>query len=32
LLPEDTDNPAFNEFAAKMNPQLKQIVDFAAEQ
>ncbi|PPD28376.1 MAG: hypothetical protein CTY19_18630 [Methylomonas sp.] len=31
LLPEDTDNAAFNEFASKMNPQLKQIVDFAAE-
>ena len=32
LLPEDTDNPSFNQFAAKMNPKLKQIVDFAAEQ
>lgn len=32
LLPEDTDNPALNQFAAEMNPQLKQIVDFAAEQ
>jgi len=32
LLPEDTDNPSFNQFAEKMNPKLKQIVDFAAEQ
>lgn len=32
LLPEDTDNPELNKFAAEMNPQLKQIVDFAAEQ
>ncbi|ATG89269.1 DUF302 domain-containing protein [Methylomonas koyamae] len=32
LLPDDTDNPALNQFAAEMNPQLKQIVDFAAEQ
>jgi len=32
LLPEHTDNPELNEFAAKMNRQLKQIVDFAAEQ
>lgn len=32
LLPEDTDNPALNKFAADMNPRLKQIVDFAAEQ
>lgn len=32
LLPEDSDNPDFNRFAAQMNPQLKQIVDFAAEQ
>lgn len=32
LLPEDTDNPALNRFAAEMNPQLKSIVDFAAEQ
>jgi uncharacterized protein (DUF302 family) len=32
LLPEDTDNPAFNRFASTMNPKLKQIVDFAAEQ
>lgn len=32
LLPEDTDNPALNKFASEMNPQLKQIVDFAAEQ
>lgn len=30
LLPEDTDNSALNKFAAEMNPQLKQIVDFAA--
>lgn len=32
LLPEDTDNPSLNDFASKMNPQLKQIVDFSAEQ
>ena len=32
LLPEDGDNAELNQFAAKMNPQLKQIVDFAAEQ
>ncbi|MCK9607428.1 MAG: DUF302 domain-containing protein [Methylomonas sp.] len=32
LLPEHSDNPAFNRFAAQMNSQLKQIVDFAAEQ
>ena len=32
LLPEDGDNPELNKFAATMNPQLKQIVDFAAEQ
>ncbi|WKJ91373.1 DUF302 domain-containing protein [Methylomonas montana] len=32
LLPEDTDNPALNKFAKEMNPQLRQIVDFAAEQ
>lgn len=32
LLPEHSDNPDFNQFAAQMNPQLKQIVDFAAEQ
>lgn len=32
LLPEDSDNRALNDFAMKMNPQLKQIVDFAAEQ
>lgn len=32
LLPEDTDNPALNQFAKEMNPQLRQIVDFAAEQ
>ena len=30
LLPEDTDNPQLNNFAREMNPQLKQIVDFAA--
>ena len=32
LLPEDTGNPALNKFAKEMNPQLQQIVDFAAEQ
>lgn len=32
LLPENTDNPELNKFAADMNPQLKHIVDFAAEQ
>lgn len=32
LLPEDTDNPVLNKFAAEMNPQLRHIVDFAAEQ
>ncbi|WP_446810257.1 DUF302 domain-containing protein [Methylomonas sp. 2BW1-5-20] len=32
LLPEDTDNPALNKFATEMNRQLRQIVDFAAEQ
>lgn len=32
LLPEDTDNPALNAFAVQMNPQLKQIVEFAAAQ
>ena len=32
LLPEDTGNPELNKFAEEMNPQLKQIVDFAAEQ
>lgn len=32
LLPEDTNNPALNQFATQMNPQLRQIVDFAAEQ
>lgn len=31
LLPEDTDNPALNAFAKEMNPQLRQIVDFAAQ-
>lgn len=30
LLPENGDNPALNTFAADMNRQLKQIVDFAA--
>ena len=30
LLPEDTDNAKLNQFATEMNPQLKQIVDFAA--
>jgi uncharacterized protein (DUF302 family) len=30
LLPEDNDNQALNEFAQQMNPQLRQIVDFAA--
>ncbi|MGZ4960044.1 MAG: DUF302 domain-containing protein [Methylomonas sp.] len=32
LLPEDTDTPELNRFAAEMNHQLKQIVDFAAQQ
>jgi len=32
LLPEHGDNPELNRFAAEMNRQLKQIVDFAAEQ
>jgi len=32
LLPETSDDPALNEFASQMNLQLKQIVDFAAEQ
>lgn len=32
LLPEQSDNPELNRFAAQMNKQLKQIVDFAAEQ
>lgn len=32
LLPEQSDNPELNRFAADMNKQLKQIVDFAAEQ
>lgn len=32
LLPEHSNNPAFNTFAVKMNQMLKQIVDFAAEQ
>ncbi len=31
LLPEHSDNPELNRFAADMNRQLKQIVDFAAE-
>ena len=30
LLPEDSANSEFNQFAQEMNPQLKQIVDFAA--
>lgn len=32
LLPEDSDNPDMNRFAKQMNEQIKQIVDFAAEQ
>ena len=32
LLPEHGDNPELNRFAQDMNRQLKQIVDFAAEQ
>jgi len=32
LLPEDNDNPQLNQFAVSMNLQLRQIVDFAAEQ
>jgi uncharacterized protein (DUF302 family) len=32
LLPTDTENPELNEFSAKMNELLKQIVDFAVEQ
>ena len=32
LLPEHSDNPELNRFAVGMNQQLKQIVDFAAEQ
>lgn len=32
LLPEDTDNEALNKFAVEMNPHLKQIVEFAAQQ
>ncbi len=32
LLPEDTDNPELNQFAVKMNQQLREIVDFAAQQ
>ncbi|MGR8930777.1 MAG: DUF302 domain-containing protein [Gammaproteobacteria bacterium] len=32
LLPEHGDNAELNRFAADMNRQLKQIVDFAAEQ
>lgn len=31
LLPVDTDSQAFNQFAARMNQQLRQIVDFAVE-
>jgi len=30
LLPTDTDNAELNKFAAEMNPQLQQIIDFAA--
>ncbi|MDD4914150.1 MAG: DUF302 domain-containing protein [Methylococcales bacterium] len=30
LLPENTGNAALDKFAGEMNPQLKQIVDFAA--
>lgn len=32
LLPENTVNPKFNQFAHKMNLKLKAIVDFAAEE
>jgi len=32
LLPENTDNPKFNQFTHKMNLKLKAIVDFAAEE
>lgn len=32
LLPENTENSELNRFAEEMNPQLKQIVDFAAQQ
>lgn len=32
LLPEQSDNSELNKFATEMNQQLKQIVDFAAEQ
>jgi uncharacterized protein (DUF302 family) len=32
LLPEDTGNAELDKFAVQMNPQLKQIVEFAAEQ
>ena len=32
LLPENGENPQLNQFASEMNLQLKQIVDFAAEQ
>jgi len=32
LLPVDTGNEALNTFAAKMNLELKQIVDFAAQE
>ncbi|MGD0962146.1 MAG: DUF302 domain-containing protein [Methylomonas sp.] len=31
LLPEDNANQALNKFALEMNPQLRQIVDFAAQ-
>ena len=32
LLPTDTSNDALNEFSKEMNVQLKEIVDFAAEE
>ncbi len=32
LLPENTDNSELNQFATQMNPQLRQIVDFAAQE
>lgn len=32
LLPEDTDNDQLNQFASEMNPHLRQIVEFAAQQ
>jgi len=31
LLPEDSDRPALNEFAARLNTLLRQIVDYGAE-